>query len=104
MPVFVILNYLLLLDGQPPKYNTKNQKAMNESTFVQSHPEIAAKNISPPTRKSSTLISESTDMVKANSNINTKDSMVLNSGESAGILYCEDYAEIVENEEGDYSR
>ena len=96
----------LLLDGQPPKYNIKNQKTMNESTCVQSHPEEATKNLSIPIRKSSApaLISDSMDLAKANSNVNPKDGMLLESGETTGILYCEDYAEIVENEEGDYSR
>ena len=71
---------------------------------MQSHPDIAALNLSSPTRKSSTLALESTEAVKANSSLNPKAGMVLEKGERTGILYCEDYAEIVENEEGDYSR
>ena len=33
-----------------------------------------------------------------------KENNSIEGDEAAGILFCEDYAEIVENEDGDYSR
>ena len=95
----------LWLDGQPPKYkNTQNQKAINESSGVQSHPIVAAKSPSPPLRKSSIIKTESQSSNNANSKSNMKENNSIEGDEAAGILFCEDYAEIVENEEGDYSR
>ena len=95
----------VFLDGQPPKYSTKNQKTISDSSCVQSHPEEGTESPSPPVRKLSAVKLEYGNSSKANIISSMKDGGNDGIGEpSGGILYCEDYAEIVENEEGDYSR
>ena len=101
----IFVFFCVLLDGQPPKYNTKNQKTINDSSCVQSHPETGTESPSPPVRKLSAVKSEYVNSSKANIASSMKEGGNNGIGEpSGGILYCEDYAEIVENEEGDYSR
>ena len=93
------------LDGQPPKYNTRNQRNTQENTDDKPHPGTSTKSPSPPVRRSSTVKSDSTESSKSAINPNLKENETHESGEGlGGIMYCEDYAEIVENEEGDYSR
>ena len=95
----------VLLDGQPPKYNTKNQNTINDPAGVHSHPEAGNESPSPPLRKLSAVKSEHVSSSKANISLSMKEGGINGIGEpSGGILYCEDYAEIVENEDGDYSR
>ena len=94
---FVIYSFVLL-DGQPPKYRNTI-----ENIDEKPHPGAITKSPSPPVRRSNTVKSDSS--ASSNSKTNPKIKESQESGETlGGIMYCEDYAEIVENEEGDYSR
>ena len=90
----------VLLDGQPPKYRNTI-----ENTSEKPRPGATAKSPSPPVRRSNTVKSDSSGSSHSKTNTKIKESHAQESEESlGGIMYCEDYAEIVENEEGDYSR
>ena len=97
---------MLLLDGQPPKYNIKNRQMLGHSPRgVKSQPEMSSNHPPPPLRISCTPTTLCADVESnVDTSCNKKDMPVFDSGNTEGILYCEDYAEIVENEEGDYSR
>ena len=93
-----------MIDGQPPKYNTKNQRNIQENSDDKPH-HGTAKSPSPPVRRLNKIKSDSSEPSKSNIHSSIKEIQSHESGEvNGGIMYCEDYAEIVENEEGDYSR
>ena len=102
--ICIITNILFLLDGQPPKFNLKNHIATNDSSSVQSHSAAESKSPSPPVRKSSTVLSEPNIVKNPEVVSNMNENMSPKHTDQTSVLYCEDYAEIVENEEGDYSR
>ena len=102
--ICIITNILFLLDGQPPKFNLKNHIASNDSSSVQSQSAAESKSPSPPVRKSSTVLSEPNIVKNPEVVSNMNENMSPKHSELTSVLYCEDYAEIVENEEGDYSR
>ena len=90
----------VLLDGQPPKYRNTI-----ENIDEKPHPGTITKSPSPPVRRSNTVKSDSSTSSNSKTDPKIKESHAQESGETlGGIMYCEDYAEIVENEEGDYSR
>jgi focal adhesion kinase 1 len=90
-------------DGQPPKFNLKNHIATNDSSSVQSQSAAESKSPSPPVRKSSTVLSEPNIVKNPEVVSNMNENMSPKHTDQTRVLYCEDYAEIVENEEGDYS-
>ena len=93
-----------MIDGQPPKYNTKNQRNIQENSDDKPRPGTT-KSPSPPVRRLNKIKSDSLEPSKSTIHSNIKETQSHESGEVVGgIMYCEDYAEIVENEEGDYSR
>ena len=96
--ICIIKNILFLLDGQPPKFNLKNHIATNDTSAAES------KSPSPPVRKSSTVMSEPNIVKNPEVVSNMNENMSPKHSDQTSVLYCEDYAEIVENEEGDYSR
>ena len=96
----IVIYSFVLLDGQPPKYRNTV-----ECTDEKPRPGATAKSPSPPVRRSNTVKSDSSASSNSKTNPKIKESHTQESGENlGGIMYCEDYAEIVENEEGDYSR
>ena len=102
--ICIITNILFLLDGQPPKFNLKTHITTNDSSSVQSQSAAESKSPSPPVRKSSTVLSEPNIVKNPEVVSNMNENMSPKHSEQTSVLYCEDYAEIVENEEGDYSR